>query len=124
MRTHLGDGHVKVQVETQDGPGQQDDEHRVRGVFEIGELDLHAPELDPPSDGRVDGRRLEPHRLPICRLDVLKVVHRRLVVLVDTFAEDDQWVSDEQVSNVFGQCVVDAYSRHDLVSACTAGNGP
>jgi len=105
---YLGDGHVKVQVEAEDRSGQQDDEHRVGGVFEIGELNLHASELDPPTDGRIDGRGFEPHRLPICRLNVFKVIHRRLVVLVDSLAEDDERVSDKEVGDVFGQRIIDA----------------
>lgn len=110
--SHLGDGHVKVQVEAQYGPGQEDDKHRVRSVLKVGQLDFHASELDPPSNRRVDRRGFEPHRLPICRLDVFEMVHRRLVVLVDPFAEDDQRITDEQMGDVFGQSVVDTCFRH------------
>lgn len=37
------------------------------------------------------------------------MVHRRLVVLVDPFAKDDQRVTDEQMGDVFGQGVVDTW---------------
>jgi hypothetical protein len=37
------------------------------------------------------------------------MVHRRLVVLVDPFAKDDERVTDEQMGDVFGQGVVDTW---------------
>jgi hypothetical protein len=105
---HFGDWHVKVQIKAQDRPREENDEHRERGVFEISQLNLHTPKLDPPTDGRIDGWRFEPHCLPISRLDVFEMIHRVLVVLIDSFAEDDQGVSDEEMSDMFGKSVVDS----------------
>jgi hypothetical protein len=36
------------------------------------------------------------------------MIHRVLVVLIDSFAEDDQGVSDEEMSDMFGKSVVDS----------------
>jgi hypothetical protein len=69
-------------------------------------LNFHTTEFDTPSDGRIDWRWFEAHRLPVGRLDVLEVVHRGLVVLIYPLTEHDQWISDEQMSDVFGQGVV------------------
>lgn len=68
---HFGDGEVKVEAEGEDGPRQEDDEDGVGRVFEIGQLDFHAPELDPPADLAVRGWRLEADRLPVRRLNIL-----------------------------------------------------
>ena len=69
---YLGDGYDEVELEGEDGSGEEDDKHDVCSVFEIGQLTVHRPELHPPANVRVGGRGLEPHRLPVRRLNVLK----------------------------------------------------
>lgn len=68
------DGDVEVEVEGQDGAGDEHDEDGEGGVLKIRDLDLHGAEFDAPPDVVVGRRRLEAHVLPVGRLDVLKVV--------------------------------------------------
>jgi len=72
IETNLRHGDVEVETETEDGPREKNDEDRVGGVLKVGRLNLHAPELDSPTDGRIGWRRFESKSLPVRRLDVLK----------------------------------------------------
>jgi hypothetical protein len=47
--------------------------------------------------------------LPIGGLNVLEVIHRIFVVLVNSLAEDDERIPDEQMSDVVCESVIDAY---------------
>jgi hypothetical protein len=49
--SYLGYRHVEVEVETQDGTGQEDDKDGECGVFKVGQLDLHTSEFYSPGDG-------------------------------------------------------------------------
>ena len=62
----------------QDGSREQDDEYGERGVLKVSQLHFHRPELHPPSDGGVDGWRLEADCLPVGWLDVL---NSKIVIL-------------------------------------------
>ena len=91
---------VKVEVQAQDHPGEEEDEHREGGVLEVSRLDLHRSELHPPTDRRADRGRFEPDCLPVRRLYILenasstlgpisepqqphlKVIHTVLVILI------------------------------------------
>lgn len=46
------------------------------------------------------------------------MIHRVFIILVDSLAKDNQWVTDEQVPNVFGKSIIDsctkAYLRQPL----------
>lgn len=60
------DGDDEVDVEMVDHVHQKTHEHDQAGVLEVGELDVHGPELDSPPDVRsLGGRRLEPHGVPV-----------------------------------------------------------
>ncbi len=67
---HIGgcerDGNIEIQVEREDGTGDEDDEDCKGGVLEISDLDFHWPEFDAPASIFVVGRWLEAHVLPIC----------------------------------------------------------
>mmetsp|Transcript_55208 Transcript_55208/g.131112 ORF Transcript_55208/g.131112 Transcript_55208/m.131112 type:complete len:240 (+) Transcript_55208:675-1394(+) len=105
---HFGEGDVEVEAEGEEHPRYQYRHHRVGGVFEVCELDLHASELDPPPDVGANGRGLPPHRLPVGRLDVLEVVRGRGVRDVDSLRIDDKGVAYEEVCHVLGQLPVDS----------------
>lgn len=98
----LGDGDVEVEVEGEDGAGDEDDEDGEGGVFEVGDLDLHGPELDAPADAVVGGGRLEAHVLPVCALDVFEVVGLVEIEFLQVLGEDDEGVPDEEVREVGG----------------------
>ena len=69
------DGDVEVQVETENGTSNKDDENTESGIFEIGHLHFHRAELDSPTDVSLVWRWwLEAHVLPVGRLQILKVV--------------------------------------------------
>lgn len=102
------DGDVEIQVEAQDGAGHEHDEDTKRRVLEVGDLDLHAAELDAPANIRVWRGRLEAHVLPIRALDVLEVVAALGIERLEVLGENDQRVPDEQVREVRGQEVVHA----------------
>ena len=60
------DGDVEVQVETENGPGNKDDEDTESGIFEIGHLHLHRAEFDSPANvSLVWWWWLEAHGLPV-----------------------------------------------------------
>lgn len=98
----LDNGDVEVEVEGEDGACDEDDEDGEGGIFEIGDLDLHGPELDSPADAVVGWRRLEAHVLPVCALDVFEVVGFVEVQFLKVLGEDDDGVPDEQVREVRG----------------------
>ena len=62
---YLGDRDVKVQTKTQYRAREENNEYRERSIFEVGDLDLHTPEFDAPTDRRLGWRRLKSKRLPI-----------------------------------------------------------
>lgn len=49
-KTHLRDGHIKVEIETQDCASQEYDKDGERGIFEVGQLNFHTSEFHSPSD--------------------------------------------------------------------------
>ena len=76
-----GDGQDIVQVEGVDYVGDHTDTNSQCCVLKICQLDVHGSKLHSPTDVRIFGRRvLEPERVPVRRLKVLKVrvaVYRR-----------------------------------------------
>ena len=68
---HLRDRQIKVEILTQDGPGEENDEDRKSGVFKIGHLNFHWPEFYSPTDRRPSRGWFESDGLPIGRLYIL-----------------------------------------------------
>lgn len=68
---NLRDWDEHVELEGEDGTRQQHNEHPKGSVLEVCQLHLTWPELHAPANVAVDGRHLEPHRLPVGALDVL-----------------------------------------------------
>lgn len=60
-----GDGDVKIEIEAEDGAGDEDNEDREGSIFVIGDLDFHGAELDAPACIFVMRWWLEPHMLPV-----------------------------------------------------------
>jgi hypothetical protein len=117
MLAYLGDGNVKVGVEAEDGTGNKDDKDGKGSVLKVGQLNLHATELDSPANGA--GLRwwgLEAHGLPVGRLQVLKVVGGLVVIHVQQLLKDDQGVADEKMGDMAGQQIVDTIVRELLVN--------
>jgi len=122
--SYLGDRNVKVGVETEDCTGDQDDKDGKRSILKIGQLNLHGSELDTPTDrARLGWRGLEPHGLPVGALKVLKVVRGLVVVHIQEFMEDDQWVADKEMGNVARQQIVDAIVGQLLVNVFIVNQG-
>lgn len=95
------DGDVEVQVEAEDCASDEHDEDAKRCVFEIGQLHLHRPELDSPADvTSVWWWGLEPHVLPVRRLEILEVVCLAKIEVLEVLGENHQRVSDEKVCEV------------------------
>ena len=65
LRPYLGNRDIEIHVEAENGARKKNDEHRKRGILEVGHLDLHGSEFYPPSNGRVDGGRFKADSLPI-----------------------------------------------------------
>ena len=56
-------------------------------VFKVSKLDIHCSKFNSPSDfGIVRRWRLEPKRIPVCRLNVLEVRHN--VVVINLFFDE------------------------------------
>ena len=61
-----GNGQNQVQVEVVNYVSQKSDCDDEAHVLEVCHLDVHGPELNPPSDlGVLGWRRLEPHGVPV-----------------------------------------------------------
>ena len=63
--------HVEVDTKTEDRPTEKNNKDCESGIFKVGKLHFHASEFDTPAYGSSWRWRLEPHSLPIGRLDVL-----------------------------------------------------
>lgn len=103
-----GNGYVEVQVEAEDRARGENDEDGKGGILEIRHLDLHAAKLDAPASLAARGRGLEAHVLPVCALQVLKMVGAGEVEVGQVFVEDDNGVADEEVGKVCREEVVHA----------------
>jgi hypothetical protein len=61
--------------------GDQSEDDDESGVFEVSNLDVHAPEFDSPANiGGDRWRGFESERVPISRLQVFEVSERGLIV--------------------------------------------
>lgn len=58
---NLRDWDEHVELEGEDGAGQQHNEHPKGSVLKVRQLHLTWPELHTPANVAVDGRHLEPH---------------------------------------------------------------
>lgn len=121
---YLGDGDVKVGVEGEDGTGNKDNKDRKGSVLKVRQLDLHRPELDTPSNwASLGGWGLEPHRLPVGALQVLKVIRALVVVNVQQLVEDDQGVTDKEMRDVASQQIVDSIVSQLFVNVLVKDQG-
>lgn len=68
---YLADRNYEVKLIRQDDSGQQHDKTNNGSILKVRELHFTRPKLNTPADSRVRWRWLEPHRLPIGRLNVL-----------------------------------------------------
>mmetsp|Transcript_27173 Transcript_27173/g.72100 ORF Transcript_27173/g.72100 Transcript_27173/m.72100 type:complete len:467 (+) Transcript_27173:642-2042(+) len=113
----LRHGNVQVELGFKDRAGQEHDKGREGSVLKVGDLDLHASELHPPTNvaliraaqGTLVRRwRLPTQCLPIGALQIFPMVDVMLVVKVETIAEEHQRVTREQVSDVPGERLIHA----------------
>mmetsp|Transcript_2084 Transcript_2084/g.5073 ORF Transcript_2084/g.5073 Transcript_2084/m.5073 type:complete len:318 (-) Transcript_2084:1193-2146(-) len=114
---HLRNRNVERQVQNENDTRQQHDKHCERRILEVGDLQLHAAELNAPTDvvlgcsgedALVRRRRLPTHRLPVGALQILEVVDVDPVVQVDAVLVDHERVAREKVRDM---------TRQDLVAA-------
>ena len=115
---HLADGDQEVELVGEDDARQEHHEADDGGVLKVGELHLAGPELHTPADVATGGWRLEAHRLPVGRLDVLKMVHVDRVILMHLLREERDGLTDKQVSHVRRQKVINTaltQSRQQLI---------
>mmetsp|Transcript_3474 Transcript_3474/g.10681 ORF Transcript_3474/g.10681 Transcript_3474/m.10681 type:complete len:200 (+) Transcript_3474:1425-2024(+) len=115
------EGHVKIQVEIQNDTRDKNHEDSEGRILEISELHLHRAKLSAPPNVRVSferclgWRRLPPHGLPVCRLDVLEMVRLAFVVELYSLAIHDQGVPHEEMGNVPCENLVDSRRNECLV---------
>lgn len=95
IEAYLGNGNVEVESEAQDCAGKKHDENAKGSILKVGHLDFHATELDPPTNLPARRRWLEAHRLPVCTLNVLEVIRRHFVVLINHLRKDYERVTDK-----------------------------
>mmetsp|Transcript_5437 Transcript_5437/g.9172 ORF Transcript_5437/g.9172 Transcript_5437/m.9172 type:complete len:339 (+) Transcript_5437:1060-2076(+) len=113
------DGNDEVNVEVVDHVGDQPQQNDETRIFEVGHLNVHGAELDPPANvGSLGGGRLEPQGVPVGRLQVLEVAHEVLVVNLLlhelTFVGRNR-VAREQASHVICKPLVDLTIAHEHV---------
>lgn len=71
---YFGNRHDKIEVEMIDHIVNHAEKHYKGCIFKVSHLDVHRAEFDPPADlGVLRGWRLEPHGIPVCALQILKM---------------------------------------------------
>src|SRR6202012_2173734 len=90
-------GDVEVEIEAQNRPCDEHDEHGEGGVFEVRDLNLHTSKFHPPANICAGRRRLDSHVLPICGLDVLEMVRSFRVKLLQILGEYDNRVTNKEM---------------------------
>ena len=108
-------GKVEIQVEAENGAGDEDDEDGKGGILKVGHLNLHGPKLDAPSSVLVGRGRFEAHVLPVGALKVLKVIGLGEIKLFEVFSKDDQWISDEEMGKMSGEEVIHSTMHESLL---------
>ena len=74
----------------------QTEHNNETSVFKVSKLDIHCSKFNSPSDLGILGRwRLESERIPVCRLNVLEVGHK--VVVIDLFLDEFSLVRRHRV---------------------------
>lgn len=94
------DGDIEVQVEREDGAGDQHNENREGRVLKIRDLDLHRSKLDPPAYIVLRWRGFEADMLPVRRLQVFKMVRGFQIQSLQVLGKDDYRVTDKQVGEM------------------------
>lgn len=96
----LGEGNVEVQIVLEDDAVEEHEEDSKRSILELGQLDVHRPEFHTPADVGVGRRRLEPHCLPVGRLNVLQCHQnkRRKVSVMRSQEEEEEVEGEVQTS--------------------------
>lgn len=105
---NLSDRDVEVKAKAENDTSNKNDEDSKGCVLEVGDLDLHGPELDTPADIIVGRWGLEAHVLPVCALNVLKMVCLSQVEFLEVLREDDNGITNEKMGEMSGQPVVHA----------------
>mmetsp|Transcript_22028 Transcript_22028/g.51262 ORF Transcript_22028/g.51262 Transcript_22028/m.51262 type:complete len:322 (-) Transcript_22028:1086-2051(-) len=105
---HARHGHVEVEALGLYRPCEEEAVDGEGRVLKVCKVHFHRAELHPPVDDvLVHWGGLEPHCVPVCALDVLKVVVIPLVVLLQLGVKDNEGVPDEEVSNVRCEAAVE-----------------
>lgn len=127
---HFADGDQEIELVRKDNSGEKNDEANVSSVLKVRYLGLARSELNPPTDGALRRWWLEAHRLPVGRLQILpsfklievnrskyilkinaikylKMIGIFFIVLMDFFTEERNRITDEEMSNVLCQKMID-----------------
>ena len=106
----FGYGHDKIEVEMIDYVVNHAEKHYKGCIFKVCHLDVHRAEFDPPADlGVLRWGRLEPHGIPVCALQILKMGIGKLwiiTIIIKLIIVCRHWVSYEKGRDVESQAVV------------------
>jgi hypothetical protein len=107
---YFGNWHDKIEVEMIDNVVNHAEKHYKGRIFKVSHLDVHRAEFDPPADLRVlRWRRLEPHGIPVCALQILKMGIGELgikPIIVVLIIVSRHGISHKKRRDVEGQAVV------------------
>ena len=107
---YFGNGHDKIEVEMIDNVVNHAEKHNKGCIFKVSHLDVHRAEFDPPADlGVLRWGRLEPHGIPVCALQILKMGIGELgikPIIVVLIIVSRHGISYEKRRDVEGQAVV------------------
>jgi len=94
------DWKVEVEIETENGSCDQNDEDGECSILKVGNLNLHWSHFDTPANVTPRWGWFESHVLPICRLQVLEVVDFVQIERYEVLVENYDRIADEKVGKV------------------------
>lgn len=105
--TCLGNRNIQVEIKRKYGACDQHNKNTKGCILKISQLHLHRSKLDTPANRRIRRWRLEAHRAPVRRLQILKMIHGLGVIwLAQLFSEYHQWIAYEQVCHMSRQALI------------------
>ena len=107
---YFGYGHDKIEVEMIDYVVNHAEKHYKGCIFKVSHLDVHRSEFYPPADlGVLRWRRFEPHGIPVCALQILKMGISELgikPIIMMLIIVSRHGISHEKRRDMEGQAIV------------------
>ena len=107
---NFGNGHDKIEVEMIDYIVNHAEKHYKGCIFKVSHLDVHCAEFNPPADlGVLRWGSFEPHGIPVCALQILKMSISELgikPIIMMLIIVSRNGISNEKRRYMEGQAVI------------------